>query len=290
MISQRGTAESVRTACVWEVMARKVGNVHPHANFEKTSYLDFIQSSEAIAHHFLETHSVGQIVHQAVRATIERVGQNTNLGIILLLAPLTCVNKMVQLREGVKRVLSNLTVDDARSVFEAIRLARPGGLGQSDSQDVRSEPTVTLLEAMKSAADRDQVARQYAIGYKDVFEFGVPTFLSSLERFGAVEAAIVDLQLRWLAREPDTLIARKNDPAIAKLVQEKAREVMKSGGIATTEGRKAGLQLDRFLRSNGNKLNPGTTADLIAACLFAALRENRVMPSTSFRWTVHDWL
>ena len=65
---------------------------------------------------------------------------------------------------------------------------------------------------------------------------------------------------------------------------------LRLGGLATPEGRAAGVALDRHLRSDGNKLNPGTTADLIAACLFVALRENKVVPSAPFRWDVPDWL
>ena len=62
------------------------------------------------------------------------------------------------------------------------------------------------------------------------------------------------------------------------------------GGIATPDGRRAGVALDRHLRSDGNKLNPGTTADLITACLFVALRENKVSPSAPFRWHTDEWL
>ncbi len=62
-------------------------------------------------------------------------------------------------------------------------------------------------------------------------------------------------------------------------------EVLHRGGIATREGRAAGVAFDRHFRGDGNKLNPGTTADLITACLFVALRENRVTPSPRFRWS-----
>jgi triphosphoribosyl-dephospho-CoA synthase len=172
----------------------------------------------------------------------------------------------------------------------AIRLANPGGLGNAAEQDVRNEPTVTLLEAMKLAADRDMIARQYTNGFADVFDFGVPAFLAGFERFGCVEAAIIDSQLRWLAEYPDSLIARKNGLAVSQEVQKRAVEVLKLGGIATPEGRAAGVALDKHLRSDGNKLNPGTTADLITACLFVALRENKVVPSAPFRWNVPDWL
>ena len=228
------------------------------------------------------------------------------LGIVLLLAPLVSawefsftysidakqyeLTSVPTFREALSRTVQGSTRADAREVFRAIRLASPGGLGDAPEQDVRSEPTVTLLEAMKLAADRDMVARQYANGFADVFDFGVPAFLAGFERFGCVEAAIIDSQLRWLAEYPDSLIARKNGPAVATDAQKRAAEVLALGGIATPEGRRAGVALDKHLRSDGNKLNPGTTADLITACLFVALRENKVVPSAPFRWQVPDWL
>jgi triphosphoribosyl-dephospho-CoA synthase len=143
---------------------------------------------------------------------------------------------------------------------------------------------------MRLAADRDLIARQYANGFADVFNFGVPALLDAFERFGCVEAAVIDSQLRWLAEYPDSLIARKNGPAVAENVRQMAAAVLLRGGIATPEGRRAGVALDRHLRSDGNKLNPGTTADLITACLFVALRENKVRPSAPFRWQTDEWL
>lgn len=282
----------IQAACIWEVTARKVGNVHRSADFNRTGLTDFLLSAAAI-NRPLSDHcgrGIGLAIWSAAEATREMVGQNTNLGIILLVAPLVAVRGSVRLRDGVKQVLANLTVEDADGVYRAIRLANPGGLGDAPDQDVRNEPTVTLLEAMKLAADRDMVARQYANGFVDVFDLGVPAFRAGFERFGCVEAAIIDSQLRWLAEYPDSLIARKNGPAVAAEVQSRAVAVLRLGGIATPEGRRAGVEFDRHLRSDGNKLNPGTTADLITACLFVALRENEVAPSAPFRWHVQDWL
>ena len=213
-----------------------------------------------------------------------------HLGIILLLAPLSILERGEPARIQLQQLLAELTVDDAECVYRAIRLANPGGLGDAPEQDVRFEPTVTLLEAMNLAADRDMIARQYANGYADVFDFGVPAFLEGFEKFGNVEAAIVDSQLRWLAAFPDSLISRKNGPSVAEDVRSRASEVQKLGGIATPEGRRAGVALDEYLRSDGNKLNPGTTADLIAACVFVALREGNVRPSSPFRWDTDEWL
>jgi triphosphoribosyl-dephospho-CoA synthase len=235
-------------------------------------------------------HWLGQHIYRAFEATHNLVRKNTNLGIILLLSPLVAVPPKTDWKAGLRSAFEWQHVEDAMYAFAAIRLANPGGLGEAPAQDVHSEPTVTLVEAMKLAADRDMVACQYANGFADVFDFGVPAFLEGLEKFSCVEAAIIHSQLRWLAAYPDSLIARKNGPAVAADVQKSAVAVLAIGGIATPEGRKAGVALDRHLRSDGNKLNPGTTADLITACLFVALRENKVTPSTPFRWQVDDWL
>lgn len=305
------TGLMVAAACIWEATSRKPGNVHRFADFHDTSYLDFTFSALALAEVLTWTgpreqlYRFGSQVLQAVYTTKALVGRNTNLGIVLATLPLARANErktppsslnmplrggVYDMRAGVRQILDRLSIQDAKEVYSAIRAASPGGLGDAPEQDVRTEPTVTLLEAMKLAADRDLIARQYANGFADVFDFGVPAFLAAFERFGCVEAAIIDCQLRWLAEYPDSLIARKNSLAVAEDVRRRATEVMQLGGIATPEGRAAGVALDKHLRSDGNKLNPGTTADLITACLFVALREGKVQPSAPFRWQVEDWL
>lgn len=293
MIPPPGIDLFAEVACIWEVSARKVGNVYPGASFRDCGAVDFLLSAAAIRTIFRwPGHSgTGLMVRRATEETRAAVGTNTNLGIIVLLAPLVnAVQPISPFRRAVQAELDRLSVVDTQEVYQAIRIANPGGLGDAPEQDVRNEPTVTLLEAMRLAADRDMVARQYANGFADVFDFGVPAFVDAFSRFGCVEAAIIDAQLRWLAAYPDSLIARKNGPAVAEDVQRRAAEVLSRGGIAMPEGRAAGVALDKHLRSDGNKLNPGTTADLITACLFVALRENKVTPSAPFRWDVPDWL
>lgn len=285
-------AEAFQTACIWEAVARKVGNVHRRADFAGTGLTDFLLSAAAAARAFdsAAVNPVGLTIELATRATREAVGQNTNLGIILLLAPLAAAPRSVGLREAVGVVLESLTLDDATRAFHAIRLANPGGLGDAPEQDVRQRPTVNLRAAMALAADRDLIARQYANGFADVFEVGVPILTNALWRSESVEAAIVRCQLHWMAQFPDSLIARKCGPEVAEGVRERASQVLALGGLDTSEGRRAGVQLDAFLRSDGNRLNPGTTADLVTACLFVALREDKVRPSVPFRWPVPDWL
>jgi triphosphoribosyl-dephospho-CoA synthase len=111
-----------------------------------------------------------------------------------------------------------------------------------------------------------------------------------MRRFGCVEAAVIHCQLAWLVAFPDSLISRKCGPAVAADVQQRATAVVAAGGLETAEGRAAGVALDRHLRSDGNRLNPGTTADLVTACLFVALREGWVASNAPFRWAVPDWL
>jgi triphosphoribosyl-dephospho-CoA synthase len=282
-----------QTACIWEATARKAGNVHPAASFADTEYMDFLLGAAIVRHSLTGLGRFAQTIETVVRETRE-LTSNTNLGILLLLAPLASAYGSGTTPDDRARLASNVlgktTILDTCLVYEAIRVANPGGLGEVPQQDVREKPTITLREAMTLAADRDLIARQYANGFADVFDFGVPAFLDGFQQFGCVEAAIVESQLRWLTEYPDSLIARKNGAAVAEDVRSRAAEVLRLGGIATPEGRRAGVALDRHLRSDGNKLNPGTTADLITACLFVALRENKVVPSAPFRWQVTDWL
>ncbi len=275
-------ALQIQTACLWEVSARKIGNVHPKADFADMTHLDFALSAAAIASVISELLPFGELVYECVDATKSITTRNTNLGIILLLAPLATGD--------VHNTLGNISLIDTQRVYDAIRLASPGGLGDAPEQDVREPPTVSLVEAMKLAADRDLIARQYANGFADVFNFGVPAFLAAFAKFGCIEAAVIDCQLRWMAEFHDSLIFRKNGLAVAEDVRQRVVTVQKLGGLETPAGRAAGVALDHYLRSDGNKLNPGTTADLVTACLFVALRQSKVKPSDPFRWTVPDWL
>ena len=300
----------VVTACQWEVTARKSGNVHRFSDFADMSFDHFLYASNFLGWVVRERADlfqtgVGRFIRTACAPQRGQVIPNTTLGIVLLLVPLlrVCDEKVYvrrmssgpqfaeyDLRHRVLNVLNQLTVEDAAEVFRTIREINPGGLGDAPEQDVRAEPTVTLLEAMKLAADRDLIARQYANNYADVFDLGVPAFVAAFAKYGNVEAAVIACQFAWMAAFPDSLIARKRGLAVAEDVQRRVQHVLSLGGLDTPAGRRAGVELDAYLRSDGNKLNPGTTADLVAACLFVALRENKVTPSAPFRWNVPDWL
>jgi triphosphoribosyl-dephospho-CoA synthase len=175
-------------------------------------------------------------------------------------------------------VLNRTTVQDARDVYAAIRLAAPGGLGEADEQDVRDEPTVTLLEAMTLAADRDGVAREYATAYETTFVTGVPALRRARNDGLGWDDTVVELFLTLLAAGPDTHIARRGGEALAREVSERARTVIGAGGVRTDEGRRAISSMDRDLRNPAHTANPGTTADLTAASLFVLFLEGRSIP------------
>jgi triphosphoribosyl-dephospho-CoA synthase len=268
-------------ACIWEATARKPGNVHRYRDFDDSSYLDFLLSAAAIAPVMTTAcqRRVGATVLDAVRATRRVTGTNTNLGIVLLLAPLATVPPERELQSGAERVLAGLDVEDARLVYEAIRLASPGGLGRVSEQDVSAEPTQTLRQVMALAADRDVVAQQYANGFAAVFNDGVPALLAGLERTGSMEEAIISVHLHLMAKHPDTLIARKCGRAEAEEAARRARAVIETGWAELKS-------FDAWLRAEGHTRNPGATADLLTACLFVLLREHKITLPSRFPWTV----
>lgn len=272
-VDERALASDVYIACVWEVSARKAGNVHRFADFDDLTFLDFVRSADAIAP-VLASHqhaSLGVTILRAIQATRRRVATNTNLGIVLLLAPLSKCEPYAW-RAQIATQLERTSIADAALTYEAIRLAMPGGLGRSDQQDIAMQPTQPLRDVMALAADRDLVARQYANGFQDILDEGVPALLEAHRRFGRIELAILQLQLHWLSRFPDSLIARKRGPEEAREVSRRACKIDLSDRV----GRRHYLEFDRWLREPGQGRNPGTTADLVAACLFIALREHRM--------------
>jgi triphosphoribosyl-dephospho-CoA synthase len=265
-------------ACLLEATARKPGNVHPDAEFNDLTYADFVRSAVAAAPAFENAveRGVGATVLDAIQRTQSAVARNTNLGIVLLLAPLACVPTDLSLVEGIQDVLVSLGQRDAEQVYEALRLANPGGLGRVENQDLSEPPSVSLLEAMRLAAGRDGIAAQYASNFSTVF-YGAKR-LAQCEFFAdRWEDAVVDLHVWLMAEFPDTLISRKCGVDVAREAARRASAVLEVG-INSTSGREHLRQLDLWLRADSHRRNPGTTADLVAGCLFAALREGVVSP------------
>lgn len=269
-------AFAAQMACLLEASAPKPGNVSPGLQFGDASYEEFMASAVATGPIFARagTMPVGETIRQAVESTARRTRSNTNLGIVLLLAPLAraaLADGDAPLRERVSRVLSATTLADARETYTAIRLANPGGLGSADSQDVSGEPTVTLREAMALAAHRDTIAGEYAGDFAVTFEVGVPAVARARGDGLEWEDATLETFLTLLGAVPDTLIARRLGAERAAGVARQAGAALDAGGVRSNAGRAAIADLDRALRDANNGSNPGTTADLTAASLFVHL-------------------
>jgi triphosphoribosyl-dephospho-CoA synthase len=260
-------------ACLAELDAPKPGNVHRFAPGHRMEVADFVRSAEASAAPIAARGArVGSRIREAVDATLKAVGQNTNLGIILLCAPLAAAAEApdMALRVALAKGLDGLDRKDAEDVFAAIAAANPGGLGRASRHDVNAPATVTLREAMAEAADRDRIARQYVTIYEDIFSLGLPVLAAARRRYGDTRWSTLAVYLTFLAEIADTHIARKFDVATAESVRREAvvwRDAFASAG--DPEGiADSLLGWDASLKSRG--INPGTSADLTVATLFAS--------------------
>lgn len=276
MPTREGIAAAAQLACLLEASAPKPGNVSPGVSFHDTRYEDFLASAAAIAPAFLNVHrqSLGATIRRAIDDTRAWTSANTNLGIVLLLAPLAHAAlepSPRSLRERVRRVLASTTVDNAAAVYAAIRLARPGGLGDVETEDVAALPTVTLSQAMELAADRDNVAREYVTAFERTFTVGAPALSKARAAGLDWSNAVIECYLSLLASAPDTLIARKLGPDAALDVTQQAAAVLAAGGGRSNAGRRAMASFDLYLRDLRNTRNPGTTADITAAATYVVL-------------------
>ena len=269
---------AAQLACLLEASAPKPGNVTPAANFHDARYEDYLASAIAIGPAIAAAgvRPLGATIRAAVAATSRWVPSNTNLGMVLLLVPLARAAMQPgrePLRIRLSDVLATTTVLDAREAYAAIRLASPAGLGRAAEQDVACEPTVTLRETMALAAERDAIAREYVTDFTTTFDVGHPALRRARAAGLNWSDATLEAYLTLLAAAPDTHVARKLGADAAADVQGRARSVLERGGVRTPAGRDAIAALDGELRDPRNTRNPGATADLTAAALFAALLE-----------------
>ncbi|MEM7401876.1 MAG: triphosphoribosyl-dephospho-CoA synthase [Pseudomonadota bacterium] len=266
--------------CWLDVHSLKPGNVSIFANSKDLCVDDFLNSAKVSAGPITEQHdSLGSRILHATKATHQTVGTNTNLGIILLIAPLIHAVYVLdglipceanELEEALKNVLFATTVNDAILVYQAIRLMNPGGMGEKNNQDIAEEPNVSLLKTMKIAKHWDQIAAQYSNNYKDVFNFGLPKFRSLKHRWQDEKWAVTGLFLGYLSTYEDSLIERKYGMLKAKEISDMIRKLeMELCRSDLPGGYEAQLlQIDSQLKRD--LINPGTTADLTAASIFAS--------------------
>jgi triphosphoribosyl-dephospho-CoA synthase len=241
--------------------------------------------------------TVGERILQSVHATHQRVACNTNLGVILLIAPIInalfkcyqadkvdCIAKsaqnktlnnnyqykfkLVDIRHHIQNVMSDLTVDDAKRTAEAIQFAKPAGLGNVATYDVNAPIKATLYTLMEAAENRDMIAYQYTHGYKTIVDEGLKIYIDAFTQFQNKAWATTALYLHLLSNYPDSHIMRKYGQDTANVVLEEAKPYCDEFWQASNPKRQFAslLKWDSALKSR--RINPGTTADLTVAILF----------------------
>jgi len=250
---------------------------------------------------------VGKYIKEAIHEVkLWHKGGNTHLGIILLFMPLAASAGFVftkfgkiepnELRSTLSKVMKATTHQDAIDVCDAILKSGASTLGRLEAKavpdlmnlDVKSkiiEQKLSLYELMKISSDWDNVAKELTTGMKISFNLGYKTLLDVYEKTRDINIATVHTFLTTLAKHPDTLIARKAglkhtqdiSEAVkiglieAKKISRRADRILRLGGLISKNGRRELNRFDKKLRDPKNKLNPGTTADIVASSLMIAI-------------------
>lgn len=272
-------------ACEVELQAFKPGNVSVYSAAHDMTVDDFRLSAKVSAPPLCNPdYSLGEKIFYAVKATREAVGCNTNLGIILLCAPLVqavayCTSG-VTLRQALHQVLENTTLADADWAFKAIALAAPAGLGEVAEQDVKASASVTLQQAMQLASSKDRIALQYLTDYKDIFDFTVLRYNHGLLKWGNHSWAAVAVYADLLSHYPDSHIERKYGDQYTEMVA--SRMIQLSNELSNTDNPDLIVPLlhniDQELKSK--RVNPGTTADMTVATVLTVFLENFISNNT----------
>jgi len=299
----RYISNCLELAILFEVSADKPGNVGLTVGFEDTRYEHFLASAVAAAPFFelaaergvavsygkiqIDVVGLGQIIKDCVaNISAWQHGGNTLLGTVILFSPIAVAAGMTptseeyifeipKLRENVRLIVESTTSEDAVNVYEAIKIANPSGLGKvpeldindADSENRILKENISLYQVFKIASDYDGVCSEWVNNYPITFDVAYPFLMNHFKETKDLNIAIIHTFLKVLAEYPDTFIARKVGKEKAREVSSIAKEVLNLGGLKTSKGRERLHEFDLKLRKSDSLLNPGTTADIIAAAL-----------------------
>lgn len=296
-------SKCLELAILFEISADKPGNVNLIVGFEGTRYEHFLASAVVAEPYFewaaergvevsrgeirVSDVGLGRIIKDCV-ADINgwQRGGNTLLGTVILLSPIAVAAGMTptreehifeipKLRENLKFVVESTTPEDAVDVYEAIKIANPSGLGKAPELDINDPNSINMIRKEKIslydtfviASEYDTVCSEWVKNYPITFDVAYPCLIEQIRKTVDLNMAIIHTFLKILAEYPDTFVARKTGIERAREVSAMAKEVLKLGGLETSRGRKRLHEFDHELRESSNLLNPGTTADIIAAAL-----------------------
>ena len=263
----------------------KPGNVHRTRDYSDMVFEDFVISGivigdtirEACTDVDVENPKLGKYILQAVAETDKWIKNNTNLGIVMMTTPIAVAaaisDSFDEIRDNVKLLMGNTSVDDACDLYDAINIADAGGMGDQDEYDVASdnaknelrENNQTMYDVLKISAPWDMLAREMTSDMPAVFEIGYPTYHKLVQEKSKNEACVLTF-LTILSQVPDTLISRKYGSDEALKISMMTRDLLNLKDASDFGDRLK--EFDDFLFEN--KYNPGTTADLTAASIFVS--------------------
>ncbi|MBI5680651.1 MAG: triphosphoribosyl-dephospho-CoA synthase [Methanobacterium sp.] len=291
-------AKIAQIASVLEVSGHpKPGNVHRTRDYDDMCFEDFLISGIVIGDlmkkaaergskyrddYSLHKIRLGEIIKEAVIETDKWIGNNTNLGIIMMLTPISVAAGMSHnfddLRKNAERVMEATTSRDALNLYDAINIADAGGMGEQDELDVSDaearariiKEDISMYKVLEMSSKWDLLSYELTNGLPVTFETGFPTFKEIKHEYG-INKATIQTFLTILSKNPDTLISRKYGNDMARIVSADADSILQNGGILDPHGEFLINEFDKQLIKN--KLNPGTTADLTASSIMVAFLE-----------------
>jgi len=265
--------QAVKVSFKGEIEAFKPGNISSYSDGHNMTAQDFFLSADVSTPILCkEEYGLGERVLNSVFATRDAVGCNTNLGMLLLFAPIIMAAEsgfetIEKLRNNLESTLTSITKNDTNQIFEAIRTANPGGLGNANEQDVSNTPSSSLIYAMKLASKRDSVALQYSNNFNEVFKSGFTTIKNFDKRWNSVKWSTVSCYLTFMASIRDSHIERKHGRKVAEQIRIKSGIIVEKFNNSLDPEASIGLLRDFDRELKTENFNPGTSADLTAASL-----------------------
>ena len=262
-------------ACKLDVFSIKPGNVFLDHPAYGMTHKDFLQSSMACSDIICEQNiDIGEKILESVKASIDVVGCNTNLGIILLCSPIVEAiyldNEHKLQQNNLKKVIDRIDLKQTKTIYKAINLANAGGMGLKDKFDLNTKKSsdFILSEAMNFASSYDYIANEYTNYFNNIINIISLNWRNYFKLMGNAECATTATFLKLISSNPDSLIARKYGLDTAIEVSGKFKALsdeyceLKNPNIINNKL----LLLDSELKIQG--LNPGTTADVVVASIF----------------------
>ncbi len=279
-------ARSAQLALLLEVSAYpKPGNVDRTHDFIDTRYEHFIASSVALYPILRETAArgssngpgVGELIRRGVEESVAwQSGGNTHFGALLLFVPLAMAAgaceryEMEKLKRKAMEIMLNTSMADAIEVYTAFPRAKVKVRRDVPELDVMDEASIKEIREKKLSlhailtisASYDLISRELVGGFEITFKYA--PLIKDFAREKRINDTITHAYLRLLSEEEDTFITMKFGPEKSRYVKERAQWIVGRG-----YKRKEIEEFDRALIREG--LNPGSTADIIAAALFITI-------------------